>query len=393
MKESFRWYGPNDPVSLSDIKQAGATDIVSALHNIPNGEVWTQEAIKAHKDIIEAAGLKWTVVESIPVHEDIKQQKPTAQKYIAHYKKSIQNLAHCGIHIICYNFMPVLDWTRTHLSKTMTDGSKALALELDALRAFDLFIAKRDQAGKVYDEQTIAAAKAYYDGLDQKARETLTNSIIAGLPGAEEGYDLNQFNAQVAQYKKVTSEQLRGALISFLKEVIPTAQAVNSFMCIHPDDPPFSLFGIPRIVSTAADLEALFKAVPSVHNGLTFCSGSFGVRPDNDLLQLFTTHADRIHFLHFRSTQRDAYGNFHEADHLSGDVDMFALVQAALKEENRRKNLGRADCQIPMRPDHGHQMLDDLQKKTNPGYSAIGRLRGLAELRGLALGIARSGLV
>lgn len=393
MKESFRWYGPNDPVSLSDIKQAGATDIVSALHHIPNGEVWTQEAIKAHKDIIEAAGLKWTVVESIPVHEDIKQQKPTAQKYIAHYKKSIQNLAHCGIHIICYNFMPVLDWTRTHLSKTMTDGSKALALELDALRAFDLFIAKRDQAGKVYDEQTIAAAKAYYDGLDQKARETLTNSIIAGLPGAEEGYDLNQFNAQVAQYKTVTSEQLRGALISFLKEVIPTAQAVNSFMCIHPDDPPFSLFGIPRIVSTAADLEALFKAVPSVHNGLTFCSGSFGVRPDNDLLQLFTTHADRIHFLHFRSTQRDAYGNFHEADHLSGDVDMFALVQAALKEENRRKNLGRADCQIPMRPDHGHQMLDDLQKKTNPGYSAIGRLRGLAELRGLALGIARSGLV
>lgn len=393
MKESFRWYGPNDPVSLSDIKQAGATDIVSALHNIPNGEVWTQEAIKAHKDIIEAAGLKWTVVESIPVHEDIKQQKPTAQKYIAHYKKSIQNLAHCGIHIICYNFMPVLDWTRTHLSKTMTDGSKALALELDALRAFDLFIAKRDQAGKVYDEQTIAAAKAYYDGLDQKARETLTNSIIAGLPGAEEGYDLNQFNAQVAQYKKVTSEQLRGALISFLKEVIPTAQAVNSFMCIHPDDPPFSLFGIPRIVSTAADLEALFKAVPSVHNGLTFCSGSFGVRPDNDLLQLFTSHADRIHFLHFRSTRRDAYGNFHEADHLSGDVDMFALVQAALKEENRRKNLGRADCQIPMRPDHGHQMLDDLQKKTNPGYSAIGRLRGLAELRGLALGIARSGLV
>lgn len=393
MKESFRWYGPNDPVSLSDIKQAGATDIVSALHNIPNGEVWTQEAIKAHKDIIEAAGLKWTVVESIPVHEDIKQQKPTAQKYIAHYKKSIQNLAHCGIHIICYNFMPVLDWTRTHLSKTMTDGSKALALELDALRAFDLFIAKRDQAGKVYDEQTIAAAKAYYDGLDQKARETLTNSIIAGLPGAEEGYDLNQFNAQVAQYKTVTSEQLRGALISFLKEVIPTAQAVNSFMCIHPDDPPFSLFGIPRIVSTAADLEALFKAVPSVHNGLTFCSGSFGVRPDNDLLQLFTSHADRIHFLHFRSTRRDAYGNFHEADHLSGDVDMFALVQAALKEENRRKNLGRADCQIPMRPDHGHQMLDDLQKKTNPGYSAIGRLRGLAELRGLALGIARSGLV
>lgn len=393
MKESFRWYGPNDPVSLSAIKQAGATHIVSALHHIPNGEIWTIAEIQAHKDRIDSAGLKWAVVESIPIHEDIKQQKPTAQKYIAHYKKSIQNLAQCGIHIICYNFMPVLDWTRTHLSKSMADGSKALALEMDALHAFDLFIAQRDQAKEDYDDQTIAAAKTYYDNLDQKARKTLTNSIIAGLPGAEEGYDLNQFNSQVAQYKKITSDQLRGALISFLNEIIPTAQAVNSFMCIHPDDPPFSLFGIPRIVSTAADLEAIFNAVPSIHNGLTFCSGSFGVRSDNDLLDLFTTYAERIHFLHFRSTQRDAYGNFHEADHLSGDVDMFVLVQAALKEEKRRKTTGRTDCQIPMRPDHGHQMLDDLHKKTNPGYSAIGRLRGLAELRGLALGITRGGLV
>ncbi len=393
MKESFRWYGPNDPVSLSDIKQAGATDIVSALHHIPNGKIWTVEEIQAHKNKIEAAGLKWTVVESIPVHEDIKQQKPTAREYIEHYKKSIQNLAQCGIHIICYNFMPVLDWTRTDLGKTMADGSKALALEMDALRAFDLFIAQRDQAHDDYDPKTISAAKAYFDQLDPKARETLTNSIIAGLPGAEEGYDLKQFNAQVAAYKNVTPDQLRGALISFLKEIIPTAEATNSFMCIHPDDPPFSLFGIPRIVSTAADLEALFHAVPSLHNGLTFCSGSFGVRPDNDLLTLFTTHAERIHFLHFRSTQRDAYGNFHEADHLDGDVDMYSLVKAALKEEKRRKDIGRADCQIPMRPDHGHQMLDDLRKKTNPGYSAIGRLRGLAELRGLAFGIARSGLI
>lgn len=393
MKESFRWYGVKDPVSLSAIRQAGATHIVSALHHIPNGEIWTLAEIQAHKDKIESAGLKWAVVESIPIHEDIKQQKPTAQKYIAHYKKSIQNLAQCGIHIICYNFMPVLDWTRTHLNKTMTDGSKALALEIDALHAFDLFIAQREEAKKDYDKQTIVAAKAYFESLDQKDQKTLTNSIIAGLPGAEEGYDLNQFNAQVAEYKNITSDQLREALIAFLKEIIPTAKAVNSFMCIHPDDPPFSLFGIPRIVSTAFDLEAIFSAVPSIHNGLTFCSGSFGVRPDNNLLDLFTTYAERIHFLHFRSTQRDVYGNFHEADHLGGDVDMFVLVQAALKEENRRKISGRADSQIPMRPDHGHQMLDDLQKRTNPGYSAIGRLRGLAELRGLALGITRGGLI
>jgi mannonate dehydratase len=393
MKESFRWYGVKDPVSLSAIRQAGATHIVSALHHIPNGEIWTLAEIQAHKDRIESAGLKWAVVESIPIHEDIKQQKPTAQKYISHYKKSIQNLAQCGIHIICYNFMPVLDWTRTHLNKTMTDGSKALALEIDALHAFDLFIAQREEAKKDYDKQTIVTAKAYFESLDQKDQKILTNSIIAGLPGAEEGYDLNQFNAQVAEYKNITSDQLREALISFLKEIIPTAEAVNSFMCIHPDDPPFSLFGIPRIVSTAFDLEAIFNAVPSIHNGLTFCSGSFGVRPDNNLLDLFTTYAERIHFLHFRSTQRDVYGNFHEADHLGGDVDMFVLVQAALKEEKRRKISGRADSQIPMRPDHGHQMLDDLQKRTNPGYSAIGRLRGLAELRGLALGITRGGLI
>jgi len=392
MKESFRWYGPNDPVSLTDIKQAGATDLVSALHHIPNGTVWPVDQIQAHKDRIEAAGLKWTVVESIPVHEDIKQQLPGHETYIENYKQSIENLAQCGIHIICYNFMPVLDWTRTHLDKTMPDGSKALALEIDALRAFDLFITKREGAEKDYSPQAIEKAKRYFDALEETERQTLTNSIIAGLPGAEEGYDLKAFNKQVASYKNISPSHLRAALVSFLKAIMPTAEAVNSFMCIHPDDPPFSLFGIPRIVSTANDLKLLFEAVPSLHNGLTFCTGSFGVRPDNDLMEMFAAHAERVHFLHFRSTQRDAEGNFHEADHLTGDVDMYALVKLALTEESRRKEVGRKDFQIPMRPDHGHQMLDDLHKKTNPGYSAIGRLRGLAELRGLALGIMRSGL-
>ena len=392
MKESFRWYGPSDPVSLPHIRQAGATDVVSALHHIPNGEVWSIKEIKAHQERIEAHGLKWSVVESIPVHEDIKQQLPNHERYIENYKKNIENLAQCGIHIICYNFMPVLDWTRTHLGKTMPDGSRALALEMNALRAFDLFIARRENAAQDYKKDEITDAKNYYNQLSEEKRKILLDSIIAGLPGAEEGYDLEAFNAQIAKYKNIPSDQLRESLIVFLKQIIPTAETYNSFMCVHPDDPPFSLFGIPRVVSNAEDLNFIFKSIPSLHNGLTFCSGSFGVRKENDLIQLFVTHAERIHFLHFRNIKRDARGNFYEADHLLGDVDMYALVRAALREEQKRKTAGRKDHQIPMRPDHGHQMLDDLSKKTNPGYSAIGRLRGLAELRGLALGIERSGL-
>ncbi|MDA9893624.1 mannonate dehydratase [Flavobacteriaceae bacterium] len=391
MKESFRWYGPKDPVPLSAIRQAGATTIVSALHDVPNGEVWSIDAIKSHQKLIANAGLKWGVVESVPIHEEIKQRTGNFKVYIENYKATLENLAHCEILTVCYNFMPVLDWTRTHLYKPLEDGSTALSYEIDALRAFDLFVVKRAKAAQDYTEQEIQDAKAYFEALTPLQIESLTKSIIAGLPGAEEGYTMQQFNEQIEAYANLNEETLRSHLIQFLAALMPTAEAVGVNMCIHPDDPPHSLFGIPRVVSTATDIEALFSAVPSLNNGLTFCTGSFGVRPDNDLLEMFTQHAERIHFLHFRSTKRDDKGNFYEANHLEGDVDMFAMVKAALLEERRRKEAGRSDWEIPMRPDHGHQMLDDLEKHTNPGYSAIGRLKGLAELRGLAMGIIRSG--
>jgi len=389
MIESFRWYGPNDAVSLRDIRQAGAVNIVSALHHVSNGDVWEIEEIKVHQQLIEAAGLKWGVVESVPVHEDIKQRVGEYQLYINNYKQTLKNLAACGIHTVCYNFMPVLDWTRTHLYKPLADGSTALAFQIDAMRAFDLCVLKRAQAQEEYTLEEISAAENYFETLDAEAIEDLTKSIIAGLPGAEEGYTLDQFNQRIQAYKHLSKDDLHQHLILFLEELVPTLESVDVRMCIHPDDPPHSLFGIPRVVSTAEDLSILFDAVPSLHNGLTFCTGSFGVRADNDLVAMFTKHAARIHFLHFRSTQRDGKGNFYEANHLEGDVDMYAMVKAALSEEAKRKHSGRADWAIPMRPDHGHQMLDDLNKITNPGYSAIGRLRGLAELRGLALAITR----
>ena len=392
MKESFRWYGPQDAVPLSAIRQAGATTIVSALHDVPNGAVWSVDAIKRLQTLIQNAGLKWAVVESVPIHEDIKQRIGDYERYIENYKTTLKNLASCGIYTVCYNFMPVLDWTRTHLYKTLADGSTALSFEIDALRAFDLYVVKRNRATEDYSSPQIEAAKRYYESLEEIEVKSLTNSIIAGLPGAEEGYTMEEFNQRIEAYSHLDQDTLRSHLVQFLAAVIPTAEACNVKLCIHPDDPPPSLFGIPRVVSTASDIEALFSAVPSLNNGLTFCKGSFGVRADNDLLEMFINHAERIHFLHFRSTQRDEKGNFFEANHLEGDVDMYAMVKAALQEEKRRKAIGRIDWEIPMRPDHGHQMLDDLNKTTNPGYSAIGRLRGLAELRGLALGISRSDL-
>lgn len=390
MIESFRWYGPNDPVSLQNIRQAGAVNIVSALHHLPNGAVWEIKEIKAHQKLIEAAGLTWGVVESVPIHEDIKQRTGAFEHYINNYKQTLKNLASCGIHTVCYNFMPVLDWTRTHLYKPLEDGSTALSFEIAALRAFDLFILKRKGAEREYQRAEIESAQNYFNTLDDSAIQTLTKSIIAGLPGAEEGYTLDQFNQRIQAYKHLSKDDLHQHLILFLKELVLTLESVDLRMCIHPDDPPHSLFGIPRVVSTAEDLSILFDAVPSLHNGLTFCTGSFGVRADNDLVAMFAKHASRIHFLHFRSTQRDGKGNFYEANHLEGDVDMYAMVKAALSEEARRKKQGRADWALPMRPDHGHQMLDDLNKITNPGYSAIGRLRGLAELRGLAFAISRT---
>lgn len=389
MIESFRWYGPNDAVSLNDIRQAGATNVVSALHHVSNGDVWELSEIKKHQELIQKAGLEWGVVESVPVHEDIKQRVGDFELYINNYKRTLENLANCGIYTVCYNFMPVLDWTRTHLYQPMPDGSTALSFSIDAMRAFDLFILKRPQAEKEYKPEEINAANSYFESLTEIEIEELKQSIIAGLPGAEEGYTLSQFNQRVEAYKHLDKAALQQHLIQFMEAMVPTLESTGVNMCIHPDDPPHALFGIPRVVCTEADLNALFSAVPSIHNGLTFCTGSFGVRVDNDLLSMFSAHAARIHFLHFRSTQRDGKGNFYEANHLEGDVDMYAMVKAALTEESKRRNKGRKDWEIPMRPDHGHQMLDDLNKKTNPGYSAIGRLRGLAEIRGLALAVSR----
>lgn len=397
LTESWRWYGPNDTVSLSDIEQAGAYGIVHALHHVPVGEIWEVHDIKARQNLIEwdnkankARNLKWVVVESLNVHESIKQGLPARDELIAKYKESLKNLSECGIHIVCYNFMPVLDWTRTSLDFVYKDGSKALRYDVKALAAFDLYILEREAAFEEYPEELKQEAKEYLESLTESEVRTLTSNILQGVPGSGDTMTVDEFAKYLEAYEGITRDKLKENLRYFLEKVVPVAEEYGIKLCCHPDDPPAPIFGLPRIVSSEADLNYLVQSAESPANGITYCTGSLGPNADNDLPGIIERLGHKIHFVHLRNIQREEDGSFHESDHLDGSVDMYKVMEALVKESHRRKKEGRTDFAIPYRPDHGHQMLDDLNKEIRfHGYSAIGRLRGLAELRGLELGIER----
>jgi mannonate dehydratase len=384
MQQTMRWFGPEDKVTLSNIRQAGCSGVVSALHNIPNGEIWPIEQILQRKYEIQDAGMDWSVVESLPVHESIKTQSGNFDELIDNYISSLENLASCGINIVTYNFMPLLDWTRTNLQFQMPDGAVALKFELDAVAVFDLFILKRPEAKNSYDAETLMRATLYFESMTSAEKELLERNIIKGLPGSEESFTAKEFLAEIERYNGISSSKLKDNLCYFLNRVCPVADKLNIKLVIHPDDPPFSLFGLPRVVSTKEDLSELFNRIPNPSNGLCFCAGSFSIRADNNLTQIIKLFAERINFIHLRNTQRGDNGDFFESQHLHGSIDMYSVVRSIVEISAAR------GVSIPMRPDHGHQILDDLGKVTNPGYSAIGRLKGLAELRGLELGIVRA---
>jgi mannonate dehydratase len=387
MKETWRWFGPQDPILLPQVKQAGASGIVTALHHSYRGCAWPLDEVLKRKAEIESAGLVWSVVESIPVHNSIKLRSGPYRQYIAAWKDSLAAVAKAGVQVVCYNFMPVVDWTRTDLKWPLPSTGYALRFDAIDFAAYDIFILRREKAELQYEPGQIAAASARSEAMTESRRTNLEQTIIAGLPGAEASYDREAFRSQLSEYENLTAADLRANLLAFLREIVPVAEELGIRLGIHPDDPPWSLFGLPRVISIAEDVRQIFNAVTSAANGLTFCVGSFGARADNDLLAMIREFAPRIHFAHLRQVKREADGSFHEAEHLNGSADMVSAIRALLEEESRRRHAGRGDHEIPMRPDHGHLLGEDIHKKVNPGYSLVGRLKGLAELRGVVHGL------
>ena len=387
MKETWRWFGPQDPVSLDHVRQAGATGVVSALHHLYRGEVWPLDEVLKRKSEIEAAGLTWSVVESIPIHNSIKLQRGPFRQFTDAWKDSLSAIVQAGVKIVCYNFMPVVDWTRTDLRWQLPSTGYALRFDVSDFAAYDVFILQRVGAEGDYPEERVAAARARFEAMSEGRRNELEQTIIAGLPGAEGSYDRGTLRESIDQYKNVTTSELRGHLISFLREVAPVAEELGVRLAIHPDDPPWPLFGLPRVVSTAEDARSILAGVDTAANGLTLCVGSYGSRADNDLLRMVDEFSSRIHFVHLRQVMREADGSFYEAEHLHGSSDIVGVISAVLKEEARRRKQNRLDSEIPMRPDHGHLLADDIGRKVNPGYSLVGRLKGLAELRGVVEGL------